>query len=403
MSNIERAERPLRVTFAMTHPVQYYSPWFRFINESCPEIELTVIYATVPTAGQQGVGFGVSFEWDTAPLDGYDFETLRPSRSGDYLHSDRFFGLDVPEIGRAIRESRPDAVVVPGWYSSTLVRALVSCRTHGIPTIYRGDTPLRIPNGLSSIPWTMRTRAMLRLFRSFLTVGTRNREYLEHFRIPDRRIHFSPHCVDNEFFARCAEPVRTAVGRAGVRARLGIPAEDFAILFVGKIDVNKRASDIISAAARLGEGVTAVIVGKGPEDDRCRTEATRLGVQAVFPGFVNQSGLGEIYAAADVCVLPSATETWGLVVNESLATGTPCVVSDGVGCAPDLIRSGVTGDIFPVADIPALTAALGRIRDEKSRGHDFAGDCRRVVSRYSFDVATDGLVEAARSLARRIQ
>src|SRR6478672_4149418 len=87
---------PLRITFAMTHPVQYYSPWFRFINRECPEIQLTVIYGTVPTPEQQGVGFEVSFEWDTSPLDGYDFVQLRPSQSDDYFHFDRFFGLDVP-------------------------------------------------------------------------------------------------------------------------------------------------------------------------------------------------------------------------------------------------------------------------------------------------------------------
>ena len=61
----------------MTHPIQYYSPWFRFVTDNCPEIELTVIYGTVPTAEQQGVGFGVSFEWDTSLLDGYRFVQLR--------------------------------------------------------------------------------------------------------------------------------------------------------------------------------------------------------------------------------------------------------------------------------------------------------------------------------------
>jgi len=80
----------------MTHPVQYYSPWFRYINDRCPEIQLTVIYGTVPTAEQQGVGFGVSFEWDTSPLDGYHSEQVRQAKPDDYLHSDRFFGLDVP-------------------------------------------------------------------------------------------------------------------------------------------------------------------------------------------------------------------------------------------------------------------------------------------------------------------
>lgn len=392
--------RPLRVTVAMTHPVQYYSPWFRFINDNCPAIQLTVIYGTVPTAEQQGVGFGVSFEWDTSPLTGYEFKQLREPRSDDYLHSDRFFGLDVPGIGRAIRDTRPDAVVVPGWYSSTLVRALVACRIHGIPTIYRGDTPLRANRrALRSMASSARTRAMLHLYRSFLTVGERNREYLEHFGVPRSRIHFSPSCVDNEFFEASAAHARTSAGQALVRDKLGIPRDHFALLFVGKLDENKRPTDVIAAAAALGKKVTAVMVGSGPEQDRCSAEASRLGAHAVFPGFVNQSGLGEIYAAADVCVLPSTSETWGLVVNESLASGTPCVVSDGVGCAPDLIRPGVTGDVFRTGDVAALVGAISQIREAKSLGADFADDCRRVASRYSFSVATEGLVAAARSLA----
>jgi len=385
----------------MTHPIQYYSPWFRFMTDNCPEIELTVIYATVPTAEQQGVGFGVSFEWDTSLLDGYRFVQLRQPDHSDYLHSDKFFGLDVSGMGRAIRDSHPDAVVVPGWYSSTLARALVACRVHGIPTIYRGDTPLTTSRGfLRSMAWEARTRVMLSFFQSFLTVGQRNREYLEHFAVPASRIHFSPSCVDNEFFASAAESAATPAGRARVRAKLGIPPERFVILFVGKLDDNKRPSDVLAAAA-LGSETTVVIVGSGPKDGHCRAEASRLGVHAVFRGFVNQSGLGEIYAAADVCVLPSMSETWGLVVNESLACGTPCIVSDGVGCAPDLIRPGVTGEIFPAGDIPALAGAISRLRMKQSEQGDFAEDCRRVVSRYTFSVATDGLVAAARSLAGR--
>jgi glycosyltransferase involved in cell wall biosynthesis len=384
----------------MTHPVQYYSPWFRFINRACPEIQLTVIYGTVPTPEQQGVGFGVSFEWDTSPLDGYDFVQLRPSQSDDYLHFDRFFGLDVPGMGRAIRDSHPDAVVVPGWYSSTLARALVTCRIHGIPTVYRGDTPFTGKSGIRSIAWTAKTKAMLGFFNVYLTVGTRNREYLEHFGVPGSKIHFSPSCVDNEVFSSSAENARTRDGRARIRDKLGIPDENFAILFVGKLDDNKRPWDVIAAAAALGDKTTAVVVGSGPEMDRTRNDAARLSVHAVFPGFINQSALGEIYAAADVCVLSSASETWGLVVNEALASGTPCVVSDGVGCAPDLITRGVTGDIYPVGDVSALTGALTQIRSEMSRGHNFADDCRRVASRYSFSAATEGLVAAVRSLVK---
>jgi len=387
----------------MTHPVQYYSPWFRFMNGNRADVELTVIYATVPTAAQQGVGFGVSFEWDTSPLDGYHFKTLRPARETDYLHSDRFFGVDVPQMGRAILNSRPDAVVVPGWYSSTLVRALAACQVHGIPCIYRGDTPFDATRrGLRQSAAKLRTRAMLLLYRSYLSVGKRNREYLHHFGIPDSKIHFSPSCVDNEFFHKSAQRARTSAGRARVRESLGVPPGDFVTLFVGKLDHNKRPWDVIAATARIGASSSAVIVGSGPEQSRCRAEAEKAGTRAVFPGFVNQSGLGEIYGACDVCVLPSTRETWGLVVNESLASGTPCVVSEGVGCGPDLISPEATGETFPAGDVDALAAALQRIRQAKTSGRNFEEDCRRVVSKYSFTVATEGLVAAAKSLARRV-
>jgi glycosyltransferase involved in cell wall biosynthesis len=383
----------------MTHPVQYYSPWFRFIAQSRPDIQLSVIYATVPTPQPQGVGFGVSFEWDTSPLDGYDSQVLRTSQPDDYLHSDRFFGLNASGMGRAIRLSLPDAVVSPGWYSVTLVKALTTCKFYGIPCIYRGDTPLRSDaGGVHGFLSKARTLTMLDFFQAYLSVGKLNREYLHHFGVPDSRIHFSPSCVDNDFFEKASRFSGDLDARIAVRKKLGIPAADFAILFIGKLDENKRPWDVLAATAELGENVTAVIVGSGPAEERCRAEAARLGVNAVFPGFVNQSGLGEYYGASDVCVLPSDRETWGLVVNESLASGTPCVVSDGVGCAPDLIWPGRTGHTFPARNVGALANALREIQRAKQEGHDFGEDCRHVVSGYSFEVATEGLVEAVRSI-----
>jgi glycosyltransferase involved in cell wall biosynthesis len=392
---------PLRVTFAMTHPVQYYSPWFRYIAANRKDIELTVIYATVPTPKQQGVGFDTSFEWDISPLDGYHSEVLRPARESDYLHSDKPFGIHAPEIGTAIRRSRPDAVVVPGWYSVTLIEALTTCKLFGLPCIYRGDTPMpRTAAGVRNTLWAAKTRLMLALYSAYLTVGIRNRQYLNHFGVRDSAIHFAPNCVDNDRFQDSAQLSQAPPGRNSVREKLGIPHDSFAVLFVGKLDENKRPWDVIAAVAQLGENATAVIVGSGPSAERCRAEAERTGAHTVFAGFVNQSGLGEIYGACDATVLPSKSETWGLVVNESLAAGTPCVVSQGVGCAPDLIIQEKTGDVFTTGDIRALAAALSRIREAKSKGHDFKEECQRVVSGYSLEVATEGLVAAVRSVAR---
>ncbi len=110
----------IRLTAVMTHPVQYLAPWFRFIDAHCPEIDLTVLYATSPTPEQQAGRFGRPFVWDVPLTEGYRCSVVRQARDGDDLDSSAFFGLDVPEIVWALRDSDPDVVLVTGWHSITL-------------------------------------------------------------------------------------------------------------------------------------------------------------------------------------------------------------------------------------------------------------------------------------------
>ena len=86
---------PVRLTAVLTHPIQYYAPWFRHIHAHAPGIALTVVYATQPNAEQQGVGFDRSFEWDVPLVDGYRSVTVRRAQSGDRIDTARFMGLDV--------------------------------------------------------------------------------------------------------------------------------------------------------------------------------------------------------------------------------------------------------------------------------------------------------------------
>src|SRR5689334_3448693 len=88
----------IRLTAVLTHPIQYYSPWFRQVAAHAPEIDLTVLYATAPTAAQQGVGYGQPFQWDVPLRDGYRSQLLRPPRPGDRVDSDSFFGTDARQI-----------------------------------------------------------------------------------------------------------------------------------------------------------------------------------------------------------------------------------------------------------------------------------------------------------------
>ena len=389
----------VKLTVVMTHPVQYFAPWFRYIAAHCPDIKLTVLYAIQPTLEQQGVGFGQSFSWDANLTDGYHCRFVRPARATDTVSSESFWGLDVPVIGTAIEETRPDVVLTNGWHSITLLRALWACRRRRIPVLYRGDTHLgAAPCGWRGTLWAARTQMLLKVFSAYLSVGHRVYEYLLRQGILESRIFSAPHCVDNEFFANTAALYQTERTRSAARNAFGCTDTDFVVLFVGKLEPVKRPLDAIQAVAQLGSHARLLVVGTGELACQARSEAERLGLQVTWAGFLNQSELGRAYAVADCLVLPSTQETWGLVVNEALATGLPCVVSDRVGCAPDLITDGETGAMFPMGDISALTSALERIRERRRAGHDFAPACRDRIARYSFATATSGLRAACQSV-----
>lgn len=390
----------IRLTVAMTHPVQYYSPWFRFVTANCPLIDLHVIYAILPTAGQQAVGFGGEFQWDVSLLDGYSNEVVRSGTPRDRIGSESFGGLTVKGFGRAVIATRPDAVLVPGWYSRTLLVTILTCRLRGIPAIYWGDSQLRSARFPYRALYEARTRLLLSLFTTYLTSGKRNKEYLTHFGVPDSRTFSAPHAVDNEYFASEASLWNNAHARAWLREELGIPSDDFVVLFVGKLQPKKRPWHVVEAAAGLGKGVTVLFVGTGEEESRCREAAAAQGVNAIFAGFVNQSQIARYYALSDCLVLPSgAGETWGLVVNEALAAGVPCIVSDAVGCSPELVIEGKTGYTFPLGDIASLTNQLDKIRKRLAAGADFRSACRMHISAYSMAAAADGLRDAALAAA----
>ena len=382
-----------------THPVQYMAPLFRYISAHRRDIDLTVLYASAPMPDQQGVGFSESFAWDVSLTDGYVHRVLQPPARGRRFDAESFRGADVGSVAGAIAESRPDVVVVPGWHSAFYLRAIAACRRSGIPVLYRGDSNLIAgPLGIRRPAWAVRTRLALQMFDGYLSVGTRSREYLRHFGVPEPLIFDSPHALDVSALAASAaagEP------RSVMRRWLGAGDSDFLVVFAGKFTAVKRAPDLVAAVSRMGADVTLAMVGNGPMVEQTRVVAHRLGIRATWCGFVNQSTMPAVLAAADCVALPSESETWGFVVGEALACGTPCVVSDRVGCAADLVHEGVSGAVHRPGDVDGLADALTRVREATVSGAMTGESCRQVVAGHSLEGAADGLRQGADRLLRR--
>jgi glycosyltransferase involved in cell wall biosynthesis len=239
-------------------------------------------------------------------------------------------------------------------------------------------------------------------FDGYLVVGTRARQYLRHYGADPGRMFFAPHAVDNEFFATRVAALRA--DRAGLRAAWGIPEDATVFLFCGKIIARKRPEDFaraVAEASREMPSIWGLLAGDGAL--RVQVEATvrEAGWPVRFSGFLNQSVLPRAYAAADALVLPSdETETWGLVVNEAMASGIPSIVSDRVGCAPDLVLPGQTGEVFPCGDVSALAARLVALARDPDHLRRLGDRARRHVAAYSMAAAVEGTVRAIDRLAR---
>jgi glycosyltransferase involved in cell wall biosynthesis len=386
----------LRIGFLVSHPIQYYAPIFRELAKRC---DLKVFFAHRQSAeGQARAGFGVAFDWDVDLFGGYDSTFLQ--NVARHPSTDRFNGCNTPGVGREVAAGGFDAFVVPGWALRTYWQAIEAGRKAGVTMLVRGDSQLQSHrNPAVRLAQRLIYGGMLRRFDGFLYVGRRNREYLTHYGAAPAKMFFSPHCVDNDAFRVASDEARrqSIAGAALSRARR--------ILFVGKLVDRKRPLDVIRAAALLTKrtpGVEVVFAGAGELEGKLRRAAAEARVSTSFLGFVNQSRLPAVYASADLMVLPSGREeTWGLVVNEAMACGVPAVVSDVVGCAPDLVEDGVTGGIFERGDIEGCAAAMERVLKLDSTAVRRQLTQRMAI--YSPAGAAAGIIRAAQALAARSQ
>lgn len=378
-----------RLGVLVTHPVQYFAPLFRRLASE-PGVELTVYYAHRPTPEEQGLGFGVAFEWDVDLLSGYDSRFLHNVAAEP--NTSTFGGCDSPEIAGIIASERFDGFLVTGWHSKSYWQAMRACWSTGTPVFVRGDSQLGA-EGPSLRAWArlITHRRFVPRFAACLAVGKRSEAYFRFYGA--RRVVRSPHFVDNEHFARGA----AAADVAAVRQGWGVAPESMVAAFVGKLVPKKRPLDLIEAVAASGRGdVHVVYVGDGELRDACKASAERLGVPVTFAGFHNQSEMPAAYAAAEVLVLPSdARETWGLVVNEAMACGRAALVSTAAGCAPDLVVEGETGFSFPVGDVHRLAAHLKTLASSPEIRTRCGEGARAHIAGYTADAAAAGVLEAA--------
>ena len=384
-----------RLAIVAGHPVQYISPWLNGLADKAG-IELKVFYLwDLGVSSAKDPGFGMPLQWDIPLLEGYAYQFI-PNRASKPGNS-HFFGYFNPGLASNLAAWQPDAILLMNYAFLTYVLLLLDPRFWKIPFIFRGDSHNlnRTPSLKDRISSLCRN-LLFRRFSAFLVVGKANYRYYRDAGVPAFKLFTGLHAVDNARFIDAEKAV--SLKAAELRKNLGVDRENV-IIFVGKFVEVKRPLDLLNAYADLPTHLLRtskiVFVGDGPLRQIIRRHAERLGLDSVlFLPFLNQRTLPAVYAAADVLVLPSLSETWGLVVNEAMNLGCPAIVTERAGCAYELVVPGQTGWVFPPGNTGALRQCLEEALSDPERLHQIGENARRHVLKYSYDGITASLQQA---------
>ena len=360
-----------------THPIQYQVPLWQALARD-GRVPFEVWYLTdhgIRVSFDQE--FGKNFAWDLDMLEGYPYRFLK-TVSGATPTS--FWKCRLREsLANRLRSAGATALWVQGWQVAAYWQAVWEARAAGVEVWLRGESNHLAPqSSWKKTVKRIRHRWLFKRVDRFFYIGSANRQLYQESGVREAKLYSTPYAVDNERFAIQAAALRPR--RPELRKKWDIPEDAFCVLFCGKFISKKRPLDLVAAVRNLlekkvsprlhllfvGSGVLGaelrrtcrvVFDAESPVQPAYLGQANPASVlpPASFTGFLNQTEISEAYVAADCLVLPSDFgETWGLVVNEALASGLPCLVSQACGCAQELSVDST----FGLGDINMLSLKL---------------------------------------------
>ncbi len=329
----------MRVLFFTNLPSPYRVEFFNLLSEHC---DLTVVYERHDASDRDP-------SWQSKANDGYTVEYL----NGLKYSNDASISFRAKKI---VARGGYDVIVVSGYSSITmmlLIRYLKRKRLAytlsvdgGIIRQERRINYLIKKSLISGAAW-------------YLSTGESCDRFLMHYGVSADRIRRYPFTSIHENMIR--ESVTDDSSRRAYKKQIGC-VKDKMLLSIGQ-PIHRKGFDIlIKAMNRLkDESVQAYVVGGGPNEE-CRQLMDETGCDNVnFIPFMSPEELSKYYLAADIFVLPTREDIWGLVINEAMAYGLPVITTDRCNAGLELVEDHVNGRIIESEDPQALSEAISQI------------------------------------------
>jgi len=306
-------------------------------------------------------------------------------------------------VARALAASAPDVILCGGYNYVASWQALWWARAREIPFVLWSESNGKdLRRGYAVVEFLK--SSFLRKCSGFVVPGRAAQEYVcADKKVGEAELFTAPNAVDNDLFAAGASAARE--NAAALRRKLDLPGRYF--LFTGRLVREKGVFELLSAYAKLTESlrqqVGLVLVGDGVSRRQLEAQAAAISPGAIkFAGFAQREQLAIYYGLAEALVLPTYTDTWGLVVNEAMACGLPVILSEAAGCAPELIRENWNGLLVPPRDVPSLAFAMRSLAERPDLCITMGANSAKHIAHYSPNEWSSGIARMVEATAGRV-
>jgi glycosyltransferase involved in cell wall biosynthesis len=421
-----------KLAIITSHPIQYNAPLFRLLA-SRNKIKIKVFYTWSQAIDKaEDRGFGRTIKWDIPLLDGYDYQVVKNISKTPGTHHRK--GIINPSLICEIQKWQPNAMLVYGWNFVSHFQVMKYFKGK-IPVLFRGDSTLLDES--KSIKTIVRSLYLKHVYKHIdyaLYVGTNNKKYFQKNGLTKKQLIFTPHAIDNDRFsdsserqynvtresidsskldgkyktqsenmASCSKD-RLACKAMEWRRELGYTDADIVVLFAGKFEPKKNPEMLVEAVNQITKSpnrqiTKLLMVGNGILEGKLKA-MSKDNERIKFLPFQNQTKMPTLYRVCDIYCLPSRgpEETWGLAVNEAMASGRSVLLSDKVGCGIDLVKTDFNGWMFRHDNIHNLKNKLEELITSKEHLIQMGKDAEEFIKKWSFE----RICKAIESLMKKI-
>lgn len=299
-------------------------------------------------------------------------------------------------VFKKLEEFYPDIVITSGYNSLAYWQAFLYCKIYKKKYVLWNGTTLLSAGSIQGLKGQLK-RMIIRGANDYIVYGTKAKEYLEYFGAKPNHIHIATNTVDMDYF-------RLEVNKYRNEDFISEKHQEYPeilLLYVGQLILRKGVLQILKALEELKDiRVGLMVVGSGPEENNLKQYCKENGLRNIyFESFKQQEELPKYYALADIFVLPSFEEVWGLVVNEALASGLYVLGSKYAGASYDLIEPGWNGEIFEPNNIQEIVELIKKTIEKlpniKSRRDEIS---KKASEKFNINKSAEVFIECIQSI-----